>query len=206
MNTDTESAILSQSYSVEVSEMPHLQCAACNHAMEINIGEITSYNKPNSASAPEKLIGSAICRNCSAGTGFELENNVVVYVSGKSAYGSPNEQIPIEAKVLYAEAELCFQSGAPNSSVAMCRASIEIALDKAEITGKDLYEMIGKAKTKNVLDDIEVSMAHGSRLVTRGAIHRGELVQLSDVPSMLSATVRILNKLVRVQPNPEQSR
>lgn len=55
--------------------------------------------------------------------------------------------------------------------------------------------MITNAKTNGVLDDIEVSLAHGSRLITRDAIHRSELVQLSDVPSMLSATVRILSKL-----------
>ncbi len=97
--------------------------------------------------------------------------------------------------MLYAEAELCFQNGSPNASAAMCRASIELALTRAKFEGKDLFGLIEDAGKKNKLDAIEVGLAHSSRLITRGAIHRGEFVSLVDMPSMLSASVRILNKL-----------
>ncbi|MDD5190488.1 MAG: hypothetical protein PHE50_05535 [Dehalococcoidales bacterium] len=61
------------------------------------------------------------------------------------------------------------------------------------IEGKDLYTKIENAK--EILDPVEIGLAHASRLVTRDAIHKAELMSLSDIPSMLSATVRILNKI-----------
>jgi len=76
----------------------------------------------------------------------------------------------------------------------MCRASIELALNQAGFKGDNLFELIRDAGDKKKLDEIEVGLAHSSRLMTRGAIHRGEFVSLADVPSMLSATVKILNK------------
>lgn len=127
--------------------------------------------------------------------GQEIEANAITYVSGKSSYGSLNTQLSETIKILYAEAELCFQSGAPNASTAMCRSSLELALIQAGFNGANLYNQIETAKAAEALDDIEVGLAHGSRLITRDAIHRGELISLSDVPSILSATVRILNKL-----------
>ena len=84
--------------------------------------------------------------------------------------------------------------GSPNASVAMCRASVEAGLTEKGVAGRDLFTQINNAK--DILGEIEVGLAHASRLITRGAIHRGELISLADVPSMLSATVRILNKLV----------
>jgi hypothetical protein len=171
-------------YSVEVSKMPNILCTSCKASMMVSMG----------ANAL-KVIGSCVCVKCNTGTGFELERDTVVYVSGKSSYGSLGNKLPDIAKTLYAEAEACFQAGAPNASTAMCRASIEAALIESGHKGSSLYDQIMAAKTTNALDDVEVGLAHASRLITREAIHRGELVQLSDVPSMLSATVRILNKL-----------
>jgi hypothetical protein len=141
------------------------------------------------------LIGSAICRDCHAATGFELEDDAIVYVSTRSGYGTLNTALPDIVKTLYGEAELCFQMGAADASAAMCRASIETALAHAGFNDSTLFQQIDSAKTAGALDDVEVSLAHGSRLITRNAIHRGDLVRLSDIPSMLSATVRILNKL-----------
>ena len=187
-----ESVIITSEYSVEVSKMPDLLCAGCKKPMEIEVPH-PGYS-PDKCN-PHRLIGSAICRYCNTGTGFELEDDTIVYVSGKSGYGSLNNVVSDIAKTLYAEAELCFQSGAADASAAMCRASIETALAEAGFKDNTLFQQIDSAKTKGSLDDIEVSLAHGSRLITRDAIHRGDLVSLSDIPSMLSATVRILNKL-----------
>ena len=189
-----ESGILKQPYSVEVSKMPYLQCTGCDKTLEINIGEQGRWNVPNKNSNPNKLTGSVTCRYCGTGIGFEITDNIIVYVSGKSSYGNINENLSGIVKAFYAEAELGFQNGMPNASAAMCRASLEIALNEAGFTGRTLEAQIDKAKPP--LSDIELSLAHCSRLITREAIHRGNLVELSNVPSMLSATVGILNKLV----------
>ena len=171
--------------------MPNLLCTGCKELMEINTAR---GGQRLDTTNPRRLLGSAVCRNCNTATGFELEDNVVVYVSGKSGYGSLNNKLSDIVKSLYAEAELCFQMGAANASVAMCRASIEIALEQIGFKDNTLFEQIESAKSAGVLNDIEVSLAHGSRLITREAIHRGNLVVLSNIPSMLSGTVSILNK------------
>jgi len=172
--------------------MPSLLCTGCKSPMEI---EIPHPGHDSKTCDPIRLIGTAICRQCGTGTGFEIEANTIIYVSGKSSYGSLNTLLPEIVKTLYAEAELCFQSGTPNASTAMCRASLEAALTQADFKGANLYDQIASAKTAGALDDVEVGLAHASRLITRDAIHRGELISLSDVPSILSATIRILNKL-----------
>lgn len=190
-----KSDIITSSYDVEVSEMPYLQCTECGSPLEINIGHRDGYNVPYKQSNPSKLIGSAICRGCKAGTGFEIVDNVIAYVSSKGSYGKLNAGLTSDIKTLYAEAELCFQNGIPNAAATMCRASVELTLNKAGCKGDNLFELIRDAGQNKKLDDIEVGLAHSSRLITRDAIHRGEFVSLADVPSMLSATVRILNKL-----------
>lgn len=187
-----ESAIITLSYNVEVSKMPHLLCTGCKKPMEITIPHP---GRDPTACDPIRLVGSAVCRHCGTGTGFEIEADTLIYVSGTSSYGSLNTLLSEIVKALYSEAELCWQSGAPNASTAMCRASLEAALTQADFNGANLYDQIASAETAGALNDVEVGLAHASRLITRDAIHRGELISLSDVPSILSATVRILNKL-----------
>lgn len=173
--------------------MPYLQCVSCDKTIEINTGQQVVWNQPDKGTNTHKVIGSAICRSCGAGTGFEIIDNTIVYVSGKSSYGTINTALSQTVKTLYSEAEMCFRNGTPDAAVAMCRASVEIALTDKGIEGRDLYHKIENAKA--ILDTVEIGLAHASRLVTRDAIHNAELMSLSDIPSILSATVRILNKL-----------
>ncbi len=180
--------------------MPYLPCSTCGASMEVNIGDFNRHNMPNTKSDPKKVVGSALCRACGNGTGFEITDNVLNYVSGKSSYGSLTPPTAPAVSAFYSEAEMCFQTGAPNASATMCRAAIETALDQSGFTGSSLYEKIENAKGKKALDDMEVGLAHASRLITRESIHKAELITLSDIPSMLSATVHILNTLVRSQP------
>jgi hypothetical protein len=175
--------------------MPYLPCAGCGQTLQVNTGDQGHWNIPYRDAYCQKLVGSVTCRSCGVGTGFEIVDNVIAYVSGKSSYGKLEVGLTNDIKMLYAEAELCFQNGSPNASAAMCRASIELALNTAKFEGKDLFGLIEDAGKKDKLDEIEIGLAHSSRLITRGAIHRAEFVQLADVPSMLSAAVRILNKL-----------
>ncbi len=172
--------------------MPDLLCTGCKELMGI---EIPHPGQAPTKCNPSRLLGSAICRHCGTGTGFEIENDTIIYVSGKSSYGNLDTTLSETVKTLYTEAELCFQSGAPNASATMCRASLEAALTQAKFEGANLFGQITSAKSAGALDDVEVGLAHGSRLITRAALHREALISLSDVPSILSVTVRILNKL-----------
>ncbi len=178
-----DSDIMLPNYKVEVAKMPTIRCTKCGYELKIYVNDWA-----------KGIIGTCKCANCENVTGFEIEGDAVVYVAGKS-YGNFSSNVPNVAKSFYTEAESCFFIGAPNASAAMCRASIESALTEAKYTGKDLYEKIVYAKKQDALTDVEVSLAHGSRIITRDAIHRLELISLSDVPSMLSATIHILNQL-----------
>ena len=135
--------------------MPEIRCPGCGERMVVNIGE--SHIQP---SRPEKLMGSVICRGCKTGIGIEIQDNIITYVSGKNSYGNVSTNLSEITKALYSEAEICFNSGSPNASAAMCRASIEAALTEKNILGKDLYEKINNAKS--ILGDIEVGLAHAS--------------------------------------------
>jgi hypothetical protein len=77
----------------------------------------------------------------------------------------------------------------------MCRAAVEAALESSGNKGDNLYERIEAARAAGKLTDLEAGLAHASRLATRGAIHRGELLDLSEIPSMLVAAIRVMNKL-----------
>ena len=102
--------------------MPYLPCSGCGKTLEINIGEQVSWNKPDVKCNPSKIIGSAFCRNCKAGTGFEIIDNVLSYVSGKSSYGSIDSSLSQIVKTIYSEAEMSFRNGSPDAGVAMCLA------------------------------------------------------------------------------------
>lgn len=188
-----KSGIINESYRVGVSKMPYLKCVGCDNILEVNTGNQSKWNQPNPGGSTHKVIGSVICRRCGAGTGFEITDNTIVYVSGVSSYGSINTALSQTVKTLYSEAEMCFRGGSPDATVAMCRASVEIALTERDKEGRDLYHKI--ENSKDILDEVEIGLAHASRLVTRDAIHKAELMSLSDIPSILSATIRILNKL-----------
>ena len=180
-------------YSVEVVEMPYFPCNGCGVTLEVNISDVQSWNKPNKASNLDRLIGSASCRQCGSKTGFEISDNVIAYVATGGSYGNLPVGLSENVRKFYAEAEMCFRNGSPNASAAMCRASIEVALNDKEIQGRDLYNKIENAK--DILGEVAVGLAHGSRLITRDAIHNEQLINLSDMPSILSATVMVLNKL-----------
>ena len=80
--------------------MPYLQCTGCGDTrLEINIGSNRYWNVPNKHSFIGKLIGSATCRGCGAGTGFEIVDNVIAYVSGKSSYGELNAGLESDTKI-----------------------------------------------------------------------------------------------------------
>jgi hypothetical protein len=168
--------------------MPNIPCSYCGARMVIEIGE--AHIQP---SRPKKLVGTVFCRECDKPTGIELENNMPTFISSKQLYGNLVTGVTTLSQILFTEAETSFRAGCPNAAATMCRAAIEIALSEKGIAGDSLFEMINNAKS--LLGETVQMLAHGSRLVTRSAIHRGELIPITYIPSMLTATVTVLNTL-----------
>ena len=173
--------IIDKLYSVEVSNMSYLPCSGCGEPVEINAGGQASWNRPDAKSNPSKISGSAICRHCEAGTGFEIIDNVTSFVAGKHSYGSIDPKVPEVAQAFFVEAEMCSRSAAPNAVAAMCRASIETILNERGFKGDDLKRQINLAAAKKALDQDEIALAHGSRLLANSAIHGGELLLVSHI-------------------------
>lgn len=195
-----KSDIMQPFYGMGVSKMPDLPCSHCGQRMVVNIGE--AHAPP---SQPARLSGTAICRKCDKATGFELQDNMINFIEGKRSYGSIDAKVSKIPQAFFAEAEMCSRSAAPNAVAAMCRASIETMLNEQGFKGNDLKQQINLAAAKKALDQDEIALAHGSRLLANSAIHGGELILVSHIPSMLAATVVVLNKLANVpsvQPPP----
>jgi len=127
--------------------------------------------------------------------GFKTERNYLAWVSGESSYGLLNQNIPDLAKRLYAEAESCLLAGAPDAAACMCRAAVEAALENKGYGKATLNDSIAAARAGGALTDVETGMAHANRLIAIQAIHRGELLDLSEIPAVLVTAVRVLNKL-----------
>lgn len=186
-----KSDIIQPFYGMGVSKMPELPCSHCGQRMVVNIGEM---HAPQSQ--PARLSGTAICRKCDKSTGFELQDNMIHYIEGKRIYGSIDSKVPTIAQAFFAEAELCSRSAAPNAVAAMCRASIEAMLNERGFRGNNLKHQIDLAVEKKALNQDESALANGSRLLANTAIHSGELISVSHIPSILAVTVVVLNKLV----------
>lgn len=183
MTTQDADAKLTPSYGVEVSDMPVFRCAVCGQIHTVQLTGGTT-----------RVSGISTC-GCSAKTGFTIDREVTLFVTGQSSFGLLSNSVPQEAKEYFSEAEGAFMSALPNSAGTMCRASVEVALTKAGFPAKNLYDQIEDATRAGKLGQEDAMLAHGSRLATREAIHRGNPLTIADLPPMLSATVRILNKL-----------
>ncbi len=185
-----KSDIMQTFYGIGVSKMPDLPCSHCGQRMVVNTGE--AHAPP---SQPARLSGTAICRKCEKPTAFALKDNMINFIEDNQHYGSIDAKVPEISRAFYAEAEMCARSAAPNAVAAMCRASIETILNEKGFRGNNLKQQINLAAEKKTLDEEEKTLAHGSRLLAKSAIHGGELILVSHIPSMLAATVIVLNKL-----------
>ena len=170
---------------MEVALMAELLCRSCRGVLHVSYGN-----------EGRGLRGSVLCV-CGAETGVVVEHSIVSWVAGPSSYGSLNPSVTDSAKKFYSEAETCSLAAAPNAVACMCRAAIEIALDGKGISSGNLNERINKAHTASpvLLGTVEVGLAHASRLVTNGSIHGDDPIKPEEVPSLLSAAIRVLNAL-----------
>lgn len=84
---------------------------------------------------------------------------------------------------------------ARRGAAVMARATVEDALDTRGVRERELRQSIDVAKTRDLLGDTEVSIAHGSRLVGNNAIHQADRIELGEVPPVLSAAALIVNHL-----------
>ncbi|MSQ22353.1 MAG: hypothetical protein EXR53_03465 [Dehalococcoidia bacterium] len=128
--TQREDAKLTPSYWLEVSDVPMIACTGYKDGTGKCSGRFSITNNEQNRGNENTMRGTVICPKCDTGTGFEMDENwTVTYVSGRSAFGTLKASVPIKSKTLYAEAESSFLAANPDAAAAMCRSSVEIALN-----------------------------------------------------------------------------
>ena len=116
--------------------------------------------------------------------------------------GDLKEDVAPNTKEMINEAVLCFFGSSYRGVVAFCRSALEEALEAKNVKGDDLFKKIEAAKKGELLGDVEVSQAHGARLVGREALHRMGIVSQAQGMLALAATVDLLNHITKQKPLP----
>ena len=165
----------------------------CAHCGESRILEDRTVRSPSTQA--DLLRGVSTCGQCGQKTVFGMTNNAITFYPGKGAYGILSENTPQDIRDIFVDAELCFYGMGLRGAVAVSRACVEAGLSHKEITERTLEKSIDLAVENSVLTATQHMLAHGSRLVGNDALHEATDIALSDVPSVLSAVVGIINHL-----------
>ena len=192
--------------------MAEITCVNCGRNRNITN---SGHERPHGWKNTDVIRGVLICRGpinvksfgegepCKGRTVFELTGNSVTFAPGKLYEGDLRRDVPTEASEYFSEAVLCFYGTAYKGVVAMCRSSVEAALDHKGAKGADLKKKIIYAKDKlKILGDEEVSQAQGARLIGRDAIHRGLEVTQTQALISLGATLDLVNHINESSPAP----
>ena len=176
-----------------VKKMAEILCDNCGcirllsyHAIHHTSGE-----------GSDSIYGILTCRRCGHKTIFGMTNDAVSFYPSKKAYGELSENTPQNVRDMFVDAELCFYGMGFRGAVAVSRACVEAGLSHKGITQGKLEERIDEAKSKNILTNTQYMLAHGSRSVGNAALHRAANIAPSDVPTVLSAVVGIINHLFK---------
>ena len=173
--------------------MADIICAHCGSSRELSYR--TRVLIPGEGS--DSIHGVLTCRTCGQKTIFGMSDDAVSFYPGKTAYGALSENTPPDVRDIFADAEVCFYGTSLRGAVAMSRACVEAGLSHKGISEGSLEQRIDEAKTNNILTDTEYMLAHGSRLAGNAALHKATNIAPSDVPSVLSAVVGIINHLFK---------
>jgi len=166
----------------------------CDHCGDMR--ELAWRPQPVRSDGKTDIIrGVLTCRNCDRKTIFGMTGNAISFYPSKNAYGQLSGGIPNSVRGTFLDAELCYYGMGFRGAVAMCRACVERALVERGITNRTLEAKIDEAKKQTILTDREYMLAHGSRLVGNEALHEAETIEPSDIPSVLSAAINIVNHL-----------
>jgi len=143
----------------------------------------------------DTLRGVVACASCGGHTVFEMKEHILTFIDSKEHYAHPSDNVPEKARNRYLEASLCFMSLALRAAAIMLRSSLEIALVGKGFATGTLERRIEDAKKAEVMTDIQVSLAHGTRLVGNKAVHEKENPTFAEVLALFGAVTQIEDEL-----------
>ena len=166
-------------------KMAEFPCSRCSCIKNIGFGNYKD---------KDVLRGVVFCE-CGEQTIFEMERNFLSFLPGKMASISHNPNIPEDARQKFTEARLCFFAPAPRAAAIMLRASLESALTERGITARTLELQIDKSLENDVIGKREYTLAHGTRLVGKEAVHKSTETKPAEVLGIFGAVIQILDKV-----------
>lgn len=170
--------------------MAELRCINCGAEYDANL-------TCRRAGAKYKLRGVIFrqCGDCDGRTAFELDRNIISFISSKDYPFAAPKNAPEDAKAKFEEAGLCYFAMALRATVVILRASVESALREKGVVKGSLDDKIREALKNDLIDQRVFAIAHGARLVGNESIHEAKTVDLVEVQALFGATAQIINKL-----------
>lgn len=178
--------------------LPSIACLGCDKSRDIgfHVGSVGGSSLEWKDAAV--LRGVHTCGYCGKKGVFEISGRNEVTFAPGTMLGSEDDLdqvVPVGARDAYREALLCYYGAAYRGTIAMCRSAVEEALDGIGVEGRDLYAKVDDAKSKGLLGDEEISLAHSARLTGRDVLHRGRAVDQGQATHALIATFDLVNHI-----------
>lgn len=182
--------------------MVTLRCPYCKQPRQIEHKGAEHRDKDTSELRIDRFNIVLICCVCQRRSVYGVEDNSIVFNPERTFDEDLASDVHELTREMFDEALLCFYGTSFRGTVAMCRSSVEAALESKNVAGRDLYHKITNAKESKILGDEQVSHAHLARLYGRDALHHMKNVSQSQAQLILGATVQILNHIAQQETLP----
>lgn len=188
---ETESR-LAPTAALEEQEMSLVRCHICEQEFTVSV-----QRHPQAYTNPKDILdGAVVCGECHTENLFRLRGGVIEYRHDPDMFGSMPEASSDVSHLMYTEAVECFIHATLRASAAMCRATLEQVLDDVGYHEGTLEHKIDHAKLDGLIDDVQVAIAHGSRLMGNRALHRAANIQRGPVLAALGAVVSLTEDIL----------
>ena len=134
------------------------------------------------------------CESCGEILRVRIKNSTVANVRTHKVDLEVPEGLPEDLSKILNESVGCYESGCFAAPVVMAGLFIEGVLQKTNVGGKRLVDMIEKAKEEGIISDLGFHVATASRLLRNiGAHFSDELTKITDSDARL--TLEMTRKL-----------
>lgn len=174
--------------------MSLIRCHRCEIEFRAEVARVTNNNI--NVNDRDILSGTVICGDCGTENLFRLRGEIIEYRHDPTMYGA----LPIGAsgvtRDLFTEAIQCFINRTFRACASMCRATLEQTLVDHGYESGTLETRINAAKEDDLLDEEQVAVAHGSRLMGNRALHRAPNTQPGPALGAIGAVVSIVEHIL----------
>jgi len=182
-----------------------IRCLACETEFLASV-ERWHEGSGSKVDPEDSLSGTITCGECGTENIFRERGGVIEYRHDPDMFGTLPPQTSKIMRSLYQEAIDCFVNRTFRASAGMCRSTLEQTLEEHGYKRGSLESKIDAAKKDGILDDEQVAVAHGSRLMGNRALHRAAKINPGHAQAALGAAgtlVEHIMEAVKARKEPE---